>query len=409
MIVRQSKLGRPFAAFLAAETVSAAGTMVTTIALPLVAVTQLHASTLTVGVLEAVQWLPSMVFGLVFGALVDRNQSRCKALMMGADLGRACTLGVIPLAATLGALSLPVLLLAATLTGFFTAVFQAAYSPYLRQLVSPDRFSAGNAALQSGRSAARIAGPSLGGALVAVIGASTTLTVDALSYVVCCAALATITAPFRAPAAVARRPIRTEIAEGLQIIRKSRLLAAVTAGAATANLLITAIGALEIVFLVRTLTISSSLTGVVLTIGGIGGFAGALLSRRLNDRFGLGRVATTAFLVTAPAALLLPAAQHGPTVVLFAVGVCAISFGISLASVALMTLRLQHTPQPLQGRVGAVSQALNAATIPLGALLGGIAGQWIGNRGALALLAVVYVVFSVAFARSPVREGFGRR
>ncbi|MHA7987670.1 MFS transporter [Rathayibacter sp. CAU 1779] len=409
MIVRQARLGRPFAVFLSAETISAAGTMVTVVALPLVAIDQLHASTFTIGLLEAAQWIPSMLLGLLLGALVDRNQRHCRTLMIGADIGRACTLGIVPLSAVLGLLTLPVLLVAAALTGFFTAAFQAAYAPYLRQLVSPGGYTAGNAYLQSGRSAARITGPSIGGALVALIGASATLVADSISYLVCAAALATITAPFQPPVPAARRSIRAEIAEGLHVLRNSRLLTAITAGSATANLLITAIGALEIVFLVRTIGIPSGLVGTVLTISGVGGLGGALLSRRLNDRYGLSRIATYAFLITAPAALLLPAAQAGILVALLAIGVGGISFGISLGSVALTTLGLQHTPQPVQGRVRAVSQVLNAATIPLGALLGGIAGQYLGTRIALLALAIGYIGFSIAFARSPLRAASNQR
>lgn len=323
--------------------------------------------------------------------------------MMVADLARALTVGLVPLAAALGVLSLPVLLVAASLTGFFSVFFQTAYAPYLRQLLPTEQLNAGNAYLQSGRSAARIVGPSLGGALIAIVGASTTLIVDAASFLVSCAALATITTPFHAAASTAeRRPIRTEIAEGLRVLRESRLLGAITAAMGTANLFLSAMGAIEIVFLVRAVHASSSMIGTLMTIGGVGGLAGALLSRRLNDQYGTGRVGAYAFLATAPAALLLPATHHGITVILFAVGLCAISFGISLGGVALITLRLQHCPQPLQGRVGACSRVLNAAAIPLGALLGGTAGQYLGTRTTLVALAVGYLAFSVALVRSPV-------
>lgn len=400
---RTESLGQPFRTFLAAETVSSAGTMVTVVALPLVAIEELHASTLAIGVLEAVQWVPAVALGLVLGALVDRNQRRCRSIMISADLGRALTLGIVPLAAAFGALSLPLLLTAALLTGVFTAFFQSAYTPYLRQLVPPEQYGAGNASLQAGRSAARIIGPSIGGALIAVIGAANTLSADALSYVLCGLALLTITARFAPAPPKQRQRITVEIIEGIRALRATKTLAWVTGGAATANLVITAIGALEIVFLTREASLQSNLIGPVITVGGVGGLTAALLSRRVHNRYGLGRTATLAFLLTAPAALLLPATQAGITVALFAIGVFAISFGISLGGIALMTIRLQYTPPELQGRISSVSQALNAATIPLGALLGGIAGQYLGTRAALTVLGVAYIAFAVAFYCSPVR------
>ncbi|MFK3676503.1 MFS transporter [Microbacterium sp. NPDC090218] len=396
-------LGRPFTTFLVAETVSATGTMLTLVALPLIAIEQLNASTFSVGLLEALQWLPAVFLGLLLGALVDRSQQRCRSLMVAADLGRAITLGAVPVAAHLGALTLPGLLTSALLTGVFTSLFQSAYTPYLRQLVSSDQYAAANASMQAGRSAARVIGPALGGGMIALLGASNTLIIDAISFLLCAIALLTITRKVAPPQPSARRHITTEIGEGLRALRESSMLAWVTGGAALANLLLSASGTLEILFLAREAALSSDMIGLVLTAGGVGGLTAALISSRLIDRYGLGKTGTSAFLFTAPASLLLPATQTGASVALFALGIFAISFGIVLGSVSLMTLRLQHTSPELQGRVSSVSHVVNAATIPLGALLGGTLGQFLGTRTALVVLAACYIAFSIAFSRSPVR------
>lgn len=68
-----------------------------------------------------------------------------------------------------------------------------------------------------------------------------------------------------------------------------------------------------------------------------------------------------------------------------------------------MTLRLHFTPPHLQGRVSSVSQVLNAATIPVGAVLGGALAELLGTRSALVVLAIAYIAFGIAFACSPVR------
>lgn len=395
-------LGRPFTTFLVAETVSATGTMVTVVALPLIAIDQLQASAFTVGLLEALQWLPAAFLGLLLGAVVDRSQSRCRSILVTADFGRTMTLGAVPLVAHFGILTLPVLLVLAFLTGVFTAMFQSAYTPYLRQLVSSDQYAAANGSMQAGRSTARIVGPALGGLLVAVVGASNTMIVTAACFLLCAVALLTIIGRVAPPPPPPRRRIATEIGEGLHVLRSSSILAWITAGAATANLLLSASGAIEILFLARTLEISSDVIGLILTAGGVGGLTAALISRALISRYGPGKVGTFAFLFTAPTSLLLPATQTGSAVALFAVGVFATSFGIALGGVALMTLRLHYTPPQLQGRISAASQVLNAATIPLGAIVGGVLGQSLGTRTTLIVLAVFYIAFGIIFARSPV-------
>jgi Transmembrane secretion effector len=54
------------------ETTSSVGNSITKVALPLVAVTALRASTLTVSVLYAAAWLPWLLLVLPAGAWVDR-------------------------------------------------------------------------------------------------------------------------------------------------------------------------------------------------------------------------------------------------------------------------------------------------------------------------------------------------
>ena len=63
---------RNFGLFWVGESVSGFGSAITTVALPLVAVSTLHASTGMVALLTAANWLPWMLFGLPAGTWVDR-------------------------------------------------------------------------------------------------------------------------------------------------------------------------------------------------------------------------------------------------------------------------------------------------------------------------------------------------
>ena len=65
-----------FWTYWSASTVSSVGSAVSTVALPLVAVTVLHASALEVGVLAAASYVAWLVIGLPSGVLVARPWSR---------------------------------------------------------------------------------------------------------------------------------------------------------------------------------------------------------------------------------------------------------------------------------------------------------------------------------------------
>lgn len=388
--------------FVAGQGINGVGSMISSIALPLVAVERLHASTFVVGLLAAVEWIPAVVIGLPVGALLDHFQSRSRRIMMAANLGQAAATAVVPATATAGVLDLPILLAAAMTIGFFTVFFQAGYSPYLRSLVPADEYAPATARLQAAQSAARLTGPAVAGALVQAVGAATTVLADAGSFVISFTSLA-LSAPTRPspPPPAYPQPFNSQILEGLTHLRASPLLRTLATATASANLFLTAMAAVEIPFLVRDVGAPAIWIGVLFALGGVGGLLGSLLLTRTAHRFGLEPIARTAIAITAPAALLIPLTHHGAAITFFALAAPATSFGIALASASFFTLRLQHTPPQLQARISTASRTLTAATIPLGALLGGSLAQLLGNRLALLLLAAAYLTYGFGLLRSP--------
>lgn len=395
--------GRRLRWFIAGQGINGLGTMISSVALPLVAVDRLHASTFMVGLLEAVQWIPALVIGLPVGAAMDRFQPRARTIMMSANLGQAAATAVVPATAAAGLLTLPVMLAAAGVAGFFTVFFQAGYTPYLRSLVAPADYVSATARVQATRSATRLTGPALAGALVQALGAAITLLSDAASFLVSFLSLAIARAPAITTPAQERpqQRLREDIRAGLAHLRSHRPLLTIALATAAANLFLTAIGAIEIPFLVRDVRASSTWIGILFALTGTGSLIGSLLLTRISKRFGLTTIARAAIATTAPAALLIPLTHHGLAMVFFALAGPPTSFGIALASTSFISLRLQWTPAELQARISTTSQTLTAATIPTGALLGGALGQLIGNRTALLALALGYLAFGLRLLRSP--------
>lgn len=88
---------RNFGLFWVGESVSGFGSAITTVALPLVAVSILHASTGMVALLTAANWLPWLLLGLPAGTWVDRWPRR--RTMLAADPVSAAVLVAVPIAA----------------------------------------------------------------------------------------------------------------------------------------------------------------------------------------------------------------------------------------------------------------------------------------------------------------------
>ena len=98
-----------------AQTVSAVGSQLTSVALPLTAVLTLSATPLEMGVLGAAANTPILLGGLFAGVWVDRLRRR--PILIAADLGQSLLLAAIPLAAFLGLLRIEMLYAIALLAG----------------------------------------------------------------------------------------------------------------------------------------------------------------------------------------------------------------------------------------------------------------------------------------------------
>jgi len=360
------------------QTVSEMGSAVTALALPLTAVVVLKASTLQVGLLTAASYLAFALIALPAGAVVDRLPKR--RIMIWCDLARLVLIGSIPVAAGLGVLALWQLYLVAVLAGVCSVFFDVSYQSYLPGIVGPEHLMDGNGKLGASQSFAQVCGPGLGGGLVGVFGAAGAMSADAISYGVSVASLLGIRLPEPPPLKSETRNLRAEIGEGLSFVVREPILRKIAACTATANLFGGMESALTILFLVRVLKVHPADTGLVLAVASLGGVAGGVLSGRLSKWIGSARIIWVAMLVLPLPTFLIPLAQPGWGVALFAAGAAALSFASVVYNVAQVSYRQAICPLALLGRMNAAIRWIVWGTLPLGGLLGGAVGTAIGIR-----------------------------
>jgi MFS family permease len=382
---------RNFGLFWVGESISGFGSAITTVALPLVAVSTLRASTGMVALLTAATWMPWVLIGLPAGTWVDRWPRR--RTLLTADLVSAAVLAAVPVAAWAGILTVEILLAAALIAGTSSVFFSLAFNAYLPHLLTPDDRLEGNARLQTSAQAAQVAGPGLGGLLAQLAGAVCGLLADALTFLVSAACLASLrTGPEPRPARAGRPHMIRQIAEGLEPWRHGGFLLPMLAVAATMNFGMMGVFALRIVFLVRTAGAAPGTVGVLISLGSLGGLLGAALARRAVTRFGSARTYLTVTIATAPFMLLLPASGHGWQLLMFPAGSFVVLAGLAMAGVITFTFRANYIPPNLLGRVTAATGFVVSGTAPLGAATAGALATAFGIRAALWALAALFAV-----------------
>ena len=360
-------------------------------ALPLLGAS-LSRSPTAVGGLWVAQHIPSLIFGIPAGALVDRVDRR--RLLAGVHGVRALVVALLAVTVMTGTATLPVLYIVAAILGAAETLFDTAAQALVADVVEDKQLDRANGLLEVGMLVGnQFVGPALGAVLFAAV-ASAPFVVDAGVLVV--AALAIVTLRPR-PTTVTEddpiiEPLRRQMAEGLGWLRREPLLRNVTFFAGSINFLIHATLSIHVLYALDVLRLASSRYGLLLAAYAAGGIVGGLIAGPLIARFGRVRVIPPAITVAALAILTMgltsSAIVAGSMEILSAIGA-------TVWSVATLSLRQSRVPRHLFGRVAGVHRVVSlgggALGAGAGAILAGLFGLRVPFLAAGALLGVLAV------------------
>ena len=390
----------------AAATISIFGSLVTRIALPLVAILTLGAGPVEVALLRGVDLGAVLVVGLVAGAWVDRLRRR--PVLIWADLGRAALLASIPIAFVLGVLTFVHLLVVAALAAVLTAFFDAADNAFLPTIVERERLVEANSALAASGAASEFVGFGVSGFLVQVVTGPITIAINAVTYVVSAVLLLGIRHEEAPPPERAdREPVLDEIRHGLRLVRHDPVLRAF----ALAQMLLAALwgifGATWFLFSLETLGLSPALVGIVAGVGGASSFIGAVVASRSTTRWGVGPVAIAAMLLAALGNLFIPIAPAGLPLVALA---CLVAqqliadSAITVYDITEISVRQTLVRDRELGRVAATFAVLGTSAQLLATVGAGLLADAIGLRETAFLAPLGGLLGAAVLWRSPVRR-----
>jgi MFS family permease len=369
-----------FRRYWGASTISLFGDQVSSIAVPLAAVLALHANAAAMGLLTALEWLPSLLFGMHAGAWADRRGKR-RQTMIAADLGRAVLMATIPVCYALHVLTMAQMFAVTFAAGTLSIFFNVADSTLFVSVVAPEDYVDGQSLLNGSRALSYMAGPSAGGLLAQALTAPYAIAADALSFLGSAFFLGRIR-PAEPPAD--RAP--GGVSAGLRFIARSPIVRASLVGVAIVNLFDFMFLALFTLYAVRELHVRPGVLGAVLGAGAVGGVLGSMLTKRIAARAGVGKAYVAGCLAfTAPLALVPLAPVNGRALVLvmlFAAEFMS-GFGVMLLDISIGSIFAVVIPDTMRARVSGAFQAINYGTRPFGALLGGLLGTTLGLRPAL--------------------------
>lgn len=382
----------------AAQFGSAIGSRITRTALPMLALLLVGASPTEIALLAACEVAPGLLVSLVAGGLADRRARR--PLLISADLVRAALILMLPVLAAFQALAMWQLYLVAAGIGAASTLFSIVDNTFLPSLVAPDRLTEANARLEASDAVAEGVGPWAGGVLVHLVGAPAAMVVDGASYLWSAILLAGIEARESPAGEKAPVSLLSDAREGLRRCRAAPALGVLLSVEALRGLSGGFLMALYVVIGLQHVGLDPATLGLIIGIGGIGAFLGALAAEPLQTAFGE-RTALRASLIfgqlllmAVPLAILFPKAGVWFLIAGQLVGdAMLVAYGI-----LALSLRQRIAPRQVLGRVNASFHLISQSALLAGALLAGglavllpLAGVvWIGV--AIGLLAIPLIL-----------------
>ncbi|MEV0841752.1 MFS transporter [Actinocatenispora sera] len=375
------------------------GDQISALAMPYLAATTLHAGSAQLGVLTAVLWAPQLL-SLLVGTGVDRLR-RVRRPLIVANVAQCLTIAAVPVAAAFGLLSMPLLYGVGLALGAGTVLYGTSYQRFFVRVVPRAQYVGANSLLSTTNSAANIAGPALGGALIQLLTAPLAMLADAVTFLVSAVAIRTVPVEDAGAGAADPEPYLRRLRAGVRYLRHHPYLRASLGCSTTMNFAAFVVLSLLVLYATRGLHLGAGRIGGALAVGAVGGLLGAMVSGRIAALLGTGRtIALGAVLYCLPFAALALARPGLPGLLVLA-GVEAVSsFGVMLFDVNNNAVRTTVTRDDMRARVAGAYSTVNYGIRPIGALVGGAAAARLGlvpvlvAAGALGALSVLWLLAS---------------
>ncbi|MGW2652104.1 MFS transporter [Streptomyces sp. NPDC001478] len=390
-----------FRFLLGAEAVTLSGSAVSSVALPALAVLELHASTSDIAVLAFLGQLPNAV-ALWAGALSDRHPKRPQ--LIGADLAAAAALVTIPAAAGSGLLTVWQLCAVAVVLGAAKVIHDAAAISLLPALVTPDQLHDANSKIGAASSAADSAGTNAGAALVGAVGPARSVLADALSFLASAVLVWRMRVPEAPTAPCTRTSLARDIADGVRYVARQPTIRTLITAMSTLSFGLAVMNTYWAYYLLERLGASPTAFGVIMGVGGAGGLVGALFAPRIAGRIGIGPTIIVGFALCPLAQVPLLCAGPGLRWQIVLAGTLAGQLFWSTASgTSQRSLRQAVCDPAFQARAQSASTTLTAGARPLAAATAGGLVLLLDVRAALAVGALLQVVAVIVLLVSPIR------
>ncbi|MCM3204982.1 MFS transporter [Paenibacillus illinoisensis] len=365
----------------------------------------LTGSKLLMGTLLAVNFLPNILLGLFAGAVVDRIS--LKKVIVLTNSGRGLLVGITALLFGMGELQVWHLFVVTILNSLLECFTSPAEMSSVPRLLPQSMLLSGNAMSSSATRLAELAGLALAGALIATVGITWTILMDAGLFALSAVLMSRVVYPSdpsmeegsaeKLSSTDAPRSLLSDMIEAFHFMRKHALLLIGSLLFAFVNFCLMPFNVLRTPYVIDILHAGagglSLLSGLM--VGGMVLSGLWMTHRGSRYRKSVLIISGITMLGLSYAMTALPAYMSTYQLPLAAMFCLMMGLGIPLATTPLASYLMEVTPAGMLGRVSALQSMLIVSAIPLGSLVAGAVAEVLSTP-------VLFIAFGILLAMSAI-------
>lgn len=334
---------------------------------------RLSESSFMLGAVGFAGQFPTLLFGLLAGAVADRcDRYRVILVTLVLAMLQATILGVLTLYGRVTAWHVFFL---AIFAGMVQTFEMPARQSFLTEIVGREDLSSAvalNSALVNG---ARIIGPACAGAVVAQMGEGACFVLNALSYLAIITGFLAMRVPVKAEASAETVPILAFMREGVVYAARTPAIRLLLAVVGLASFLSTPYTVLMPIFAGEILHSGPGGMGMLMGAAGVGAVVGVMFLARHHTTEKIAGTIVSALVRFGIGLILFGFSRHFWFSLLL---LPLVGSGFMLPMSAANTLLQTLTPDHLRGRVMSLFFMVFMGTPPVGSLLAGVLAPYIG-------------------------------
>jgi MFS family permease len=385
---------RNYRLFFAGQSVSLVGTWITRVATSWL-VYRLTGSELLLGVVGFFGQIPTLLLAPFAGVLVDRSsRHRILVITQALSMIQSCALAALALSGVVRVWHVVMLQIA---QGLINAFDTPARQTFVVEMVEgrddlPNAIAL-NSAMVNG---SRVIGPSIGGAIIAVVGEGWCFAIDGVSYLFVIGSLLMIQLAARPVGQIPGLRLADELRSGYRYVRASVPIRSALALLAVVSTMSVPYTVLMPAYVSEVLHAGPGALGWLMTATGIGALGGTIYLAARPSVVGLGRVIAVATFVLGAGLLAFSFSRSLWLSMLF---LPIVGAGFMVQMAATNTVLQTIVDDAFRGRVMAFYTMAFVGTAPIGSLLAGLLAARIGGPATIAAGGAVCIIAGLWFVR----------